>query len=100
MHVKRNKNRYGIGYMQTRNVKHGQKSSIAKSMYDTFTKPNKHPSFDGKCHFCCRKGHFVSNCKFKKLANQGWKLVWIAKKSVFDTNHPGPNLNWGPKPKF
>jgi len=100
MHVKRNKNRYGIGYMQTRNVKHGQKSAIGKSMYDIFTKPNKHSSFDGTCHFCCRKGHFVSNCKFKKLANRGWKQVWIAKKYVFDTNHPGPNLNWGPKTKF
>ncbi|XP_073220862.1 uncharacterized protein [Cicer arietinum] len=90
----KNHNKCGIGYRQNRNAKKNQKFVRSKHMHDIFTKPNQNSSSAVSCHFCCKKGHIVFNCKLKKLANKGWKQIWKVKTPMFETNPPGPNLNW------
>nr|XP_004516438.1 uncharacterized protein LOC101489517 [Cicer arietinum] len=84
----------GLGYKQHMHVKGNQKFVKSKQMHDNCTGPNMKSSPTVVCHFCCKKGHTVFNCKLKKLANRGWKQIWKVKSQAFETNPLGPNLNW------
>ncbi|XP_004500178.1 uncharacterized protein [Cicer arietinum] len=86
--------KFGLGYKQHMHVKRHQKFVKSKQMHDNFTRPKLNSSPAVICHFCCKKGHMVFNCKLKKLANRGWKQIWKVKKQAFETDPPGPNLNW------
>ena len=48
------------------------------------------------CHYCRKKGHYISYCPFKKNMNMRIKKIWIIKGSN-KTNQEGPKKLWVPK---
>ena len=48
------------------------------------------------CHYCRKKGHYISYCPLKNNMNMGIKKIWIIKGSN-KTNQEGPKKLWVPK---
>nr|XP_004490113.1 uncharacterized protein LOC101514411 [Cicer arietinum] len=68
--------------------------SESESEVSTTSNPSYDELHDAFNELHAEYGHMVFNCKLKKLANRGWKQIWKVKTQAFETNPPGPNLNW------
>ena len=47
------------------------------------------------CFYCCKSGHTLNKCYFKKHGVPKGKYKWIAKNSNVLSNMKGPNFKVG-----
>ncbi|XP_058721912.1 uncharacterized protein LOC131593431 [Vicia villosa] len=48
------------------------------------------------CHYCCKKGHTIEKCKFRRILVPKGVFQWLPKCNNLCTHHLGPNEDWGP----
>ena len=48
------------------------------------------------CHYCCKKGHTIEKCKFRKLFVPKGAIQWLPKSNYNLTHSQGPNENLVP----
>ena len=46
------------------------------------------------CHYCCKKGHTIEKCKFRRLFVPKGVFQWFPKCNLDFTHPQGPNENW------
>ena len=61
---------------------------------------NKQTHHHGLCHYCCRAGHTIEKCKFRRFLVPKGIYQWKPKGNHVSTYPLGPNENWVPTSLF
>lgn len=48
------------------------------------------------CHYCCKKGHTIAKCKFRRLFVPKVDFQWFLRCNQSFINPQGPNEDWVP----
>ncbi|XP_058766926.1 uncharacterized protein LOC131640543 [Vicia villosa] len=86
-------------FKKTLNPPYAKYSFVEKIAKDSISK-SKQFHHHGLCHYCCRKGHTIEKCKFRRFLVPKGIYQWKPKDNHVTTYPIGPNENWVPTSLF